>query len=82
MRLQQAMAMHVWSPGDVPFNSYRAFKSSVREEEEPFRFVDGGLVEQFLDCSMALQEEMCEGLGNKIDVEEVRGMIEGLRRLH
>ena len=86
MRLQANIASMVRSPGDVPFNSYRAFKSSVREAEEPFRFVDGELVERFLDCSEEMQVEMCEGLstgmGKEVDVEEIRGIVEGLRRLH
>lgn len=64
----------------MPFNAYRAFKNEVREAEEPFRFVDGELVEKFLDCTPAQQKEIVDGLG--VGAEEVRGMIEGLRRLH
>ncbi|KAI4165448.1 MAG: hypothetical protein LQ342_000857 [Letrouitia transgressa] len=84
MRLQQAIAARVQSPGHVPFNRYRAFKSSVREEEEPFRFVDGELVEKFVDCPPMVQEEICEELvsgGMNVEVEEVRELVEGLRRL-
>ena len=80
MRLQSNMADHVHSPGNMPFNKYRAFKNSIREAEEPYRFVDGELLEKFLDCSPDLQEEMVGGLG--VDVEEIRGTIEALRRLH
>ncbi|TKA64635.1 hypothetical protein B0A49_06908 [Cryomyces minteri] len=80
MRLQASMAELVKSPGDVPFNKYRAFKNQVREAEEPMRFVDGEFVERFLDCSAEVQEKVVEGLG--MDVEDVRGMVEGLRRLH
>lgn len=86
MRLQSNMAAMLRSPGDIPFNSYRAFKNSVREAEEPFRFVDGELVERFLDCTKDMQDEMCKGLGAQtgkaIDVEDIKGIIEGLRRLH
>ena len=80
MRLQSNIAKYVHSPGNMPFNKYRAFKNEVREAEEPFRFVDGELVEKFLDCPLAMQEEIVEGLG--VGIEEVRGMVEGLRRLH
>lgn len=80
MRLQASIATFVHSPGHMPFNKYRAFKNSIREAEEPFRFVDGELVERFLDCSPPVQEEIVEGLG--VDVEDVRGMVESLRRLH
>ncbi len=74
------MARLVQSPGDLPFHKYRAFKNQVREAEEPFRFVDGELIERFLDCRGEVQEEIVEGLG--VDVEDVKGMIESLRRLH
>ncbi|MCJ1394552.1 hypothetical protein MMC18_007431 [Xylographa bjoerkii] len=80
MRLQSNVAKYVHSPGNVPFNKYRAFKNEVREAEEPYRFVDGELIEKFLDCPPAMQEEIVEGLG--VGVEDVRGMVEGLRRLH
>ncbi|KAF4552122.1 Mono-functional DNA-alkylating methyl methanesulfonate-like protein [Elsinoe fawcettii] len=80
MRLQERMAEMVQSPGNVPFNRYRAFKTTVREMEEPMRFVDGELVERFLDCENDVQEKIVQGLG--IDVEEVRMMVENLKRLH
>lgn len=80
MRLQENMAPLVHSPGHVPFNKYRAFKTSVRESEEPNRFVDGELIEMFLDCSAQLQEDIVKGLG--VDVEEIRSMVESLKRLH
>jgi len=62
------------------FAQYRAFKNQVRESEEPYRFVDGELVEKFLDLTDEQQSTACKGLGR--DVEEVRGLVEGLRRLH
>ncbi|KAF2816370.1 DNA damage-binding protein 1 [Mytilinidion resinicola] len=77
--LQSNLAELIQSPGDVEFNSYRAFKNHVRESSEPERFVDGELIERFLDCSPEVQEKVVEGLG---DVEEVRAMVESLRRLH
>lgn len=82
MRLQQAIASRVQSPGHVPFNTYRAFKNAVRESEEPFRFVDGELIEKFLDCPSTLQESICEEVGVQADVEEMRAMVEELRRIH
>jgi DNA damage-binding protein 1 len=83
MRLQSALAYLVRSPGNIPFNSYRAFRNQARQAEEPFRFVDGELVDAFLDLSPAVQEEVVKGLGNGVgDVEAVRGVVEGLRRLH
>jgi DNA damage-binding protein 1 len=81
MRLQASIAAHVQSPGHMPFDKYRAFKTMVREGDEPFRFVDGDLIEQFLDCSAEAQQEIVELVGGK-NVESVKGMVESLRRLH
>jgi DNA damage-binding protein 1 len=48
--------------------------------EEPIRFVDGELVERFLDADPSVQEKAVKGLD--VGVEEVRELVEGLRRLH
>ena len=82
MTLQSNLGNLVVAPGDVDFAKYRAFKNQVREEEEPNRFVDGELIERFLDLSEDVQQKAVEGLGEEWDVETVRGLVEGLRRLH
>ena len=86
MRLQAALAPMVGSLGDVPFNAYRAFKNQVREAEEPYRFVDGELIEGFLNLKEELQESVVGGLGEAGvgagGLEGVRGLVESLRRLH
>ena len=78
--LQTILGRLVTAPGDMDFARYRAFKNQVRESEEPDRFVDGELIEKFLDLSGGQQEVACKELGR--DVEEVRALVEGLRRLH
>lgn len=80
MTLQLNLGNLVAAPGDVEFAKFRAFKNQVREEEEPMRFVDGELIERFLDVSEDVQKKAVEGVG--VDVESVRGLVEGLRRLH
>lgn len=82
MRLQARLAELVKSPGGVKFNRFRGFRSGVRDmgDEGPVRFVDGELVEAFLDLDQAGMESAVEGLGR--GVEEVRGVVEGLRRIH
>jgi DNA damage-binding protein 1 len=80
MNLQTNLAELVQAPGDMPFAKYRAFKNQVREADEPFRFVDGELIEMFLDLEESVQAKAVDGLG--VDVEEIRGLVEGLRRLH
>ena len=86
MRLQAALAPMVGSLGDVPFNSFRAFKNQVREAEEPYRFVDGELIEGFLGLKEDLQESIVGGLGDigvqAGGLEGIRELVESLRRLH
>jgi len=82
MRMQGVMAGMVKSPGEVPFAKFRGFKTSVRDmsEEGPTRFVDGELIERFLDMREELQRDVAKELG--VELEELRGMTEGLRRIH
>ena len=79
MQLQSRIADKVDSPGKLPFNKYRAHRSALRVGEEPFRFVDGDLIERFLDFTEMTQEDLVEGL--EVDVEDVRTMVDGLKRL-
>lgn len=82
MRMQTNMAALVKSPGHVEFNSFRGFRNQVRDEgaNGPMRFVDGGLIERFLDCGEDVQREIIKDLG--IELEDARGMVESLRRIH
>ncbi|KAK3112169.1 hypothetical protein LTR53_011827 [Teratosphaeriaceae sp. CCFEE 6253] len=81
MRLQGLMARHLDSPGGVPFAKWRGFRSSVRDagEEGPVRFVDGEVVEGFLEVGWEVQGVVAGELG--VEVEELRGLVEGLRRV-
>lgn len=81
MRLQATMAGKVESLGNIPFNEFRGFRSMVREAKEPYRFVDGELIERFLTCEPSLQKEIVDSVG-MMNVDEVKIMIEALRRLH
>ncbi|KAL4925095.1 DDB1/RSE1 family protein [Aspergillus undulatus] len=80
MRLQATMATRVDSLGGISFNEFRALRTMTRQATEPFRFVDGELIERFLTCEPALQKEIVDLHGR--DVEEVKGLVEALRRLH
>ena len=84
MRLQSRMAELIRSPGEVPFGRYRGFKTSVRDmsEEGPMRFVDGEIVERFLDLPEAVQTEVAgEVGGDQLDLDSLRAVVEGLGRL-
>lgn len=91
LRLQRPLADRVRAPGYMPWASYRGVKTMVREAEEPFRFVDGEVLEAGLlgfgdgvlgevlrEAGLSGEEE--GGFG--VTVEEVRGWGEELRRLY
>jgi DNA damage-binding protein 1 len=80
MRLQDRMSATVRTLGDLEFAQYRSFKSDTVEHDVPYRFVDGELIERFLDMTEAMQAEVCKGLGP--GVEDMRNMVEELKRLH
>jgi DNA damage-binding protein 1 len=80
MRFQNQLAQHVQVPGGIDFKSFRAFRNAEREGDGPFRFVDGELLERFLDADEATQAAICEGLGPS--VEDMRNMVEELKRMH
>ena len=83
MRLQSAIGSVVVSAGEMPFDRYRAFKTEVRQADEPFRVVDGELIERFLGCEPEMQEAIVHKIRDKnVSVEYVRQIAEELRRLH
>jgi DNA damage-binding protein 1 len=85
MNLQAKMVEHMVSPGLINFDKYRAYRSEVREEDGPTRFVDGELIEKFLDCSPEDQELYIRGLtddGRQVTVRDISDMVEDLKRLH
>lgn len=92
LRLQTALATRVQAPGYMPWARYRAWKTEVRESDEPFRFVDGEMVEsgllklsnEELESVMrehGLMDKASDG-GLELSVEEVKAWGEQLRRLY
>ncbi|KAJ3493431.1 hypothetical protein NLG97_g4734 [Lecanicillium saksenae] len=80
MTLQTSIQKHVRSTGNISFDTWRSFRNQTREAEGPYRFVDGEMVERFLDLDEATQAELCKDLGPS--VEDVRTLVEELRRMH
>jgi DNA damage-binding protein 1 len=80
MTFQTRLQEFIKAPGNISFETWRAFRNAARDSEGPYRFVDGEMVERFLDLDEGKQELVCEGLGPS--VEDMRNMIEELRRLH
>jgi DNA damage-binding protein 1 len=85
INLQERLAARVIAAGQIEFMGYRAFCNDVRVEEEPKRFVDGELVERFLDQGLDVQEACVKGLllnDEQVTVEQAKVIIDHLRRLH
>lgn len=80
MRFQSRLADRIRTPGDIPLDKYRSFRNAEREGEGPFRFLDGEVLERFLDMDEETQQEVCHGLGPS--VEDLRNMVEELKRMH
>lgn len=69
------------SSDTADFNTWRAFRNEARQGAEgPYRFIDGEYIERFLQLDEEKQELVCEGLGPT--AEDMRNLIEELRRLH
>jgi DNA damage-binding protein 1 len=80
LQFQTRLANVIRSTGGIEFRTYRAFRNAEREGDGPFRFLDGELLERFLDVDEATQETICKGLGPT--VEHMRNLVEELRRMH
>lgn len=80
MRFQDKLANVIETTGMIEFSRYRSFRNEERESEGPFRFVDGELLERFLDLNEDEQETVCEELGP--NAEAMRNLVEELKRMH
>ncbi|SPO00076.1 related to UV-damaged DNA-binding protein [Cephalotrichum gorgonifer] len=80
MKFQSRLAEFVETPGNTRFMSWRTPRLRGITGEGPVRFVDGAFLELFLDMSETMQDTVCDGLGPK--VEDMRNLVEELRRLH
>lgn len=80
LRFQSKLADAVQTTGELSFDRYRSFRNAEREGDGPFRFLDGELLERFLDMDEETQQVICQGLGPS--VEDMRNNIEELKRMH
>ncbi|EXJ56278.1 uncharacterized protein A1O5_12545 [Cladophialophora psammophila CBS 110553] len=87
LTLQSTLANRVQAPGYMPWSKFRAWKTEVLEKDEPFRVVDGEMLEQ---AFLSMGDEELEGVLREgglleeqwgVTVHEVRRWGEELRRL-
>lgn len=84
LTLQTKIVERAGTLGSLSWKDWRAYKSSHRiapgeEAEEPYRFVDGEIIESFLDMDAETQAQIAE---NFLTVDMVRNIVEDLKRLH
>lgn len=86
MQLQSNMSRVIKGVGELEFAPWRAKRTATASAEEPLRFVDGDFVERFLELGDDLQRKIVSGKKEvdslKASVDEVRALLEGLKRLH
>ena len=86
MKFQTNLSRVVKTVANLDFNRFRAFQSKGKPASEPFRFVDGDLIERFLDLSPEDMEKVIKGdkESDRLDrtVEELKNTVEVLKRMH
>lgn len=86
LRIQACLATRVLAPGYMPWAKFRAWNTEVREADEPFRFVDGEMVESgLLNLPVEVLEDVIResGLNEQgLTVEKLKSWGEDLRRLY
>jgi DNA damage-binding protein 1 len=85
LTLQTVVASRIQAPGYMPWSKFRAWKTEVSEKDEPFRVVDGEMLQAAL---LELRDEELEavlregGLSSEgVTVHDVRKWGEELNRL-
>eukprot|EP00306_Pavlova_sp_CCMP459_P011989 CAMPEP_0185189296 /NCGR_PEP_ID=MMETSP1140-20130426/5945_1 /TAXON_ID=298111 /ORGANISM="Pavlova sp., Strain CCMP459" /LENGTH=776 /DNA_ID=CAMNT_0027755847 /DNA_START=12 /DNA_END=2342 /DNA_ORIENTATION=- len=78
-KLQGALAKHIHGVGGFQHSVWRSFNNE-RKTGDSSGFIDGDLIEQFLDLNRGKQEEIAAHLG--IDHDELCKRVEELTRLH
>lgn len=84
-RIQTTLAKVMKSTGRIEHSEWRAFQSD-KSSQPALNFVDGDLIETFLDYSRekmeALTKEINKGSGTPMIVEDIVKTIEELSRIH
>ncbi|XP_066157615.1 DNA damage-binding protein 1 [Euwallacea fornicatus] len=77
--LQNKLATTIKSVGRISHQFWRAFNTDIKTENSE-GFIDGDLIESFLDLSPNTMKEVADGLG--VTVEHLIKTVEDLTRIH
>ncbi|XP_034833854.1 DNA damage-binding protein 1 [Maniola hyperantus] len=88
-QLEERLTHTIKSVGKIPHSFWRSFNTDVKTEPAE-GFIDGDLIESFLDLSREMQQDTVQGLqiddgeGMKRDatVEDLAKIVEDLTRIH
>lgn len=78
---QDCMRQAVKGVGGLSHEEWRSW-SSERRTGECKNFIDGDLIEQFLDLNHDTMQWVVDRMGNGVTVEELSKQVEELSRLH
>ncbi|XP_050293342.1 DNA damage-binding protein 1 [Anthonomus grandis grandis] len=77
--LQTKLSTTIRSVGQITHQSWRAFHTDIKTEHSE-GFIDGDLIESFLDLSPDKMKEVADGIG--VTVEHLIKTVEDLTRIH
>lgn len=79
---QDALRKVVKGVGGFDHATWRSFSSERVTNGECRGFIDGDLIEQFLDLKRGAMERVAQAMGPDACVEELSRVVEDLSRLH
>lgn len=81
-KLQRAMQKETPGVGNLLHEDYRQFANDMASARDAKGFIDGDLVETFLDFRRDRQEELVCRMGPGVTSADVVKLVEDLARLH
>eukprot|EP01027_Heterolobosea_sp_BB2_P002893 GEZU01004339.1.p1 GENE.GEZU01004339.1~~GEZU01004339.1.p1 ORF type:complete len:703 (-),score=229.06 GEZU01004339.1:788-2896(-) len=81
LKVQTAITQVVSGIGGLSHDNWRAFESE-RKKAKARNFLDGDLIEMFMDLSPEKKEEIVKRMGGGVKVDDVEKRIEEISRIH
>jgi DNA damage-binding protein 1 len=81
-KLQMAMRTVIKGIGGMGYESWRSFTNACTAPIPAHGFIDGDLIEQFLDLKKESVDAVVKELGEGFNEEQILHLVEDLSRLH